>query len=72
MFGGAGLKRMENTPCDSKHDCVIVVRYVDDLLIFAKPDTDVARLKSKIAKNLIMKELEYRCRSSVLKFFWYE
>lgn len=48
---------MENALCISKNDRVIVVYYVDDLLVFANADEDVAPLKPKLAENLNMKDL---------------
>lgn len=55
-FKEAGLQEVESAPCVFRNDCVIVVCYVDDILVFANAEEDISVLEHKLKRDLIIND----------------
>lgn len=56
-FEKAGMKILKSTPCVFHAKGIITVCYVDNLLVFAKEDSAIERLKLRLSGTLVLKDL---------------
>lgn len=57
-FGAAGMKEMHSAPCIFQGNSIIAVCFVDHLLVFGKKKQKIDQLKTRLEKDLMMKDLE--------------
>lgn len=57
QFAESSLTQLESAPCVFQNATTILICYVDDLLMFSENMADIERLKQRLAKKFVLKDL---------------